>query len=479
MNDFELHPERLATTDEQGRRVYINPADVRGRYRTRRNWLQFFLVIFFLALPWLRLNGQQALLLDVAHRQFNIFGLYLRAHNFPLFFFVLAIAGFTLFFVTAIWGRIWCGWACPQTVFIDGVFRRIERLVEGPALKRRALDAAPWTAAKLLKRTLKWALYTAAALVITHSFLAYFVGTTELAKMILRPPSENWTSFLFIVFSTGIILFDFGWFREQFCIIACPYGRFQSVLMDEHSTIVTYDPARGEPRATPQAKTLAKNHGGKLGDCVNCYRCVQVCPTGIDIRRGVQMECIACTACVDACDEVMTKLKKPTGLIRYDSLQGLQNKPRTRLRPRTAFYLSIVLISAFSLIFALYSVKPVDVQIFRAKEAPYSEIKTDSGSSTIVNHFKVELSNQSGSLRHIRFALDESSAHESIVLVIAQSPLPLNDGQLTRADLFVRFPKTILQQGQRAVLIRVHDQNPENKQEEITTKEITLVGPFE
>lgn len=320
LSQFELHPDRLATTDAQGRRIALYPADVRGFFRRKRTQVQAILVIIFLVLPWVRINGQQALLLDIAQRRFEIFGLSLRAHNAPLLFFVFAAGAFGLFFVTAVWGRVWCGWACPQTVFIDGVFRKIERWVEGSALERRKLDAAPLSLQKFLKKFGKWSLYIFATLILTHSFLAYFVGTGPLAEMIRKNPSENWGSFLFMVFSSAVILFDFAWFREQFCTIVCPYGRFQSVLMDRGSMIVAYDVDRGEPRATPQAKALSKAHNSNLGDCVNCYRCVQVCPTGIDIRRGLQMECIACTACIDACDEVMTKVKKPTGLIRYDSL---------------------------------------------------------------------------------------------------------------------------------------------------------------
>ena len=330
-SEFELHPDRLSTTDEQGRRIFLHPADVQGFFRTWRTRVQAVLLLFFLFLPWVEIQGRHALLLDLAQRRFEIFGLSLRAHNAPLLFLVFAAAAFGLFFTTAIYGRIWCGWACPQTVFIDGVFRRIEKWVEGSALERRKMDKEPFTLKKLSKRSLKWTLYLAATLVITHSFLAYFVGTDKIAEMIQKPPAENWGSFLFMLVSTAIILFDFAWFREQFCTLVCPYGRFQSVLMDKASMIVAYDTSRGEPRATPQAKIIAKNHNTQVGDCVNCYRCVQVCPTGIDIRRGVQMECIACTACIDACDDVMTKIKKPTGLIRYDSLLAKEKTGRHTL----------------------------------------------------------------------------------------------------------------------------------------------------
>jgi cytochrome c oxidase accessory protein FixG len=326
---------------------------------------------------------------------------------------------------------------------------------------------------------LKWTSYLLASLVITHSFLAYFVGTDRLAEMITRPPSENWVSFLFIVASTGIILFDFAWFREQFCIIACPYGRFQSVLMDDHSTIVAYDPARGEPRATPQAKALSKAHGTQLGDCVNCYRCVQVCPTGIDIRRGVQMECIACTACIDACDEVMTKLKKPTGMIRYDSLRGLQKNPRAPrrlLRARPAVYLVIVAAAVVSLITLLAMMEPVEITVLRAKEAPYTLQESPGQETHVLNHFKIELSNQSNSLRHLSFEL--RNAAPSIELITAHRPLPVDEGQMKRADLFMRFPKSILENGQLKLQLLVRNLDTRTGEESVSEKEVTLVGPF-
>jgi cytochrome c oxidase accessory protein FixG len=467
-----------------------------------RDKVQVGLILFFLILPWIQISGRQALLLDVANRKFEIFGLSLRAHNAPLFFFVLAAAGFGLFFVTSIWGRVWCGWACPQTVFIDGVYRRIERWIEGPALERRRLDQGPWSAKKFGKRTAKWTLYVIASLIITHSFLAYFVGTDELARMVTRSPSENWTSFLFICFSTAIILFDFAWFREQFCIIACPYGRFQSVLMDDASMIVAYDTSRGEPRQTPQAKALSKTHNSKLGDCVNCYRCVQVCPTGIDIRRGVQLECVACTSCIDACDEVMTKLKKPTGLIRYDSLLGLKkttvsnepthaddhkqtvsasSKPRFqgRLRARSILYFSIMAAALTALSFFIGTLKPVDITVLRAKETPYT-VSTPEGMSSpvITNHFKIELSNQSDSLHHLHFDLEPSLKEKGAELITAHRPFLLPAGKFTHADVFIRFPKSLLIRGSKEIIFMIEDRDPNSGESHQYLKEVTLVGPL-
>ncbi len=507
---FELHRDRLATTDETGRRIFLYPADVRGRLRSLRTRLQYLLIVFFLALPWMRINGRQALLLDIAHRKFEFFGLSLRAHNAPLIFLVFATAGFGLFLVTSIWGRIWCGWACPQTVFIDGVFRRIERWIEGPALARRKLAAAQWTPSKIFKRLTKWSLFILASLTVTHSFLAYFVGTDALAQMVTQSPIENWLSFLFMIISSSLILFNFGWFREQFCVIVCPYGRLQSVLMDEHSVIVAYDSDRGEPRSTKKssvvkeysAESLAhtkiqpasisalqtsKGPLPKIGDCVNCYRCVQVCPTGIDIRRGLQMECIACTACMDACDDVMTKLKRPTGLIRYDTLTGINaigiheqksassKKSERKIRPRTVAYLTLTAGSLFSLFVALIRIEPVSVEVLRAKDVPYSVQDTKTG-LVVLNHFKLELSNQTNELQ--TFEVRAVDVKLNLETVLAHRPWPVTAGRIDRADLFVRFPKQLLLNGKKEVLFQVRAINVTTGHEVILAKKVTLVGPL-
>jgi cytochrome c oxidase accessory protein FixG len=268
MNDPGESLDRLTTSDAEGRRLYVYPADSKGRFRTARSAVQVILLLVFLVLPWIRIGGHQAILLDIARRRFAIFGLSFWAHDAPMLFFVFGGAALTLAFVTAVWGRVWCGWACPQTVFIDGVFRRIERWIEGDHVVRRALDAQPWDTDKFFKKAVKWSLFSAVSLLLTHSFLAYFVGTDALEVMIRRPPAEHPASFAFMAAATAVILFDFGWFREQFCTVVCPYGRFQSILMDDRSLAVAYNVSRD-------------------ADCVKCFRCVRVCPTGIDIRHGL------------------------------------------------------------------------------------------------------------------------------------------------------------------------------------------------
>ena len=438
-----LPEERLATTDERGRRVYLFPAHVHGKFRIRRDITQVLLIAFFLILPWLTWKGEQLVLFSIPERRFHLFGLTFWAHDTPILFFVLLFATILLAFVTAIWGRVWCGWACPQTVFIDGVFRRIERWVVGSHIVQQQLARAPWTVEKVRKIGLKWFLFVAVGLVISHSFAAYFVGSHQILAMIAHPPAENWTTFLVVMGIAALVVFDFGWFREQFCIIACPYGRIQSLLMDSHSQAVVYDTARGEPRG-PLAQKKATGSGG---DCVDCKRCIIVCPTGIDIRRGVQMECVACTACMDACDEVMEKIQRPKGLIRYDSVRGLEGKKPVWFRPRVLVYLGILVISLSGLSWAVARREPIDFMVLRGKDVPYQEL-VDSASQTpvVMNHLKAHIKNQSGKESRVFIEpVTEGLAPELVPLikvVIPVNPLVLKVNGLERVHFFVQVPRS-------------------------------------
>ncbi|MBI3541884.1 MAG: 4Fe-4S dicluster domain-containing protein [Deltaproteobacteria bacterium] len=446
----ESHADRLTTADERGRRIYVYPAEVKGRYQRLRSLAHTVLIGVFLALPWVRVNGSQALLLDVARRRFAIFGITFWAHDAPMLVFIVGGAALTLGLATALWGRVWCGWACPQTVFIESLFRRIERAIEGDHLARRKLDAAPLDADKAFKKAMKWGLFTVVALVVTHSFLAYFVGTEALATMIRSSPAKNPASFTFMAVLSGAILFDFGWFREQFCTVVCPYGRFQSLLMDEQSLLVTYDTNRS--------------------DCVSCNRCVQVCPTGIDIRNGAQLECIGCTACIDACDDVMARLRRPLGLIRYDSAAGLSGKPTTALRPRVVVYGALVALLAVGLIYNVATRRPVEATFVRAADTPYTEISA----TEIVNRFKVDLSNQSFEDLELKLAVDTGKPGTAAEVVTALGSFKVAGGRKLNQEAFVKFPKSLLASGHATVTIRVVD--PAGKT--LTAEEVTLVGPY-
>ena len=355
--------DAVTTIQADGSRPFLYPADTRGRFTRWRQWSAVGLIAFYLSLPWIQINGYPAVFLDLVERHFHLFGFTFAAQDLWRLFFLITGVGLSLFFITALLGRIWCGWACPHTVFLDHVYRRIERLIDGDPLPRRALAAAPLTASKVFKRGLKHGLYILVSAIITHLFLAYFVSLPAVWAMVRANPTEHWNAFAFVAIYTGGLYFNFAWFREQLCIVVCPYGRIQSALIDEHSLVVGYDAVRGEPRGKPGA--------AGAGDCVACQRCVNVCPTGIDIRQGLQMECVGCTACIDACDEVMTKLKRPTGLIRYDSQTAFAGKPTRWFRPRTVLYGVLLAAGVAVSLWAISTIRPANLGVTRITGAPY------------------------------------------------------------------------------------------------------------
>lgn len=482
--NMEIPKDRLSSTDALGDRVTIYPASVKGPWRRLRNGVQFLLLLVFLLLPWLKIGGEQSILISIPERRFSFFGLILYAHDAPLLFFLLAIGVFGLAYITAVWGRIWCGWACPQTVFIDSLFRRIESLVEGNHLKRRALDQGPLTFSKIVLKSTKWFLFFITSMIIAHSFAAYFLGSEKLAQMSLQAPEKNWVSFTIVFFFTFLILFNFGWFREQFCIIMCPYGRFQSVLMDKHSLSILYDEQRGEPRkGSESTKITSKN---TAGDCVNCFRCVTVCPTGIDIRRGVQLECINCTACIDACDEIMDKVQKPKGLISYSSIAKNEGKSTRFFNYRRSFYLILIILASIGLIYQIAVRNPLRAEVLRVVGAPYRILEAPEN-EMIINQFKVHLQNQFSKPLKIKFQLSEQENQIFKPTLIEQDKeITLNPGELTNHLLFIKFHKDLTQSmGQKEIYIQImytpSTLSPTDQNENpnfILKKSIKLLGPW-
>lgn len=355
--------DRLHVINEDGSRRTVYPADVRGRFSRLKPWVFGVLMVVYAGLPWLSVDGRAAVLVDIPRRRAFLFGQVFNAQDFYLVFALVAGVGFILIVTSALFGRVWCGWACPQTVFLEGIFRPIERLIEGPASARAALARAPWTPKKIVKRALKHGVYLIVAWIIAHLFLAYFVSVEGLRKMILAGPGAHPTAFAWGLVPTGLLYFNFWWFREQLCLIVCPYGRLQSALQDKDTLIIGYDTGRGEPRG--------KAKDPNAGDCVDCGRCIAVCPTDIDIRNGLQMECIGCARCVDACDDIMIKLGRPTGLIRYDSQRGLTEGKRRFWRPRIAYYaaLSALGVVAVALLFSARS--SFEANVLRPTGVPY------------------------------------------------------------------------------------------------------------
>jgi cytochrome c oxidase accessory protein FixG len=369
-----------------GTRRVIHPADVHGRFATARRALFYTLVAVLFSLPWLRIRGNPAVLLDIPARRFFLFGGTFNAQDGAMLFFVLIAVAWSLVTVTTLAGRAWCGWTCPQTVLLEGLFRPIERLVLGSAHQRIAQDAGPLTPSLVAKKALVHALWLGASLGLAHAVVSFFVAPPELLGLIARGPGAAPTTFLWAAAFTAVIYLNFAWFREQTCLIVCPYGRLQSALVDKDSLTVGYDVRRGEPRA----KTAEREHRAEpAGDCVDCQRCVLVCPTAIDIRNGPQYDCIGCTACIDACDEVMDKLGRPRGLIRYDSLRGLAGEPRRILRPRLAFYLGLGAVLLLVGARAFRARSDFAANVLRASGPPY----TLEG-ETVRNTFDLHLVNK-------------------------------------------------------------------------------------
>ncbi len=368
----------VTTIAEDGSRVALHPSDVHGRFTKQRRVFALLLIALYVALPWIPVRGQPALFFDLANGRFHVFGLTFLTQDFWLVFFLISGTGFALFYITALFGRLWCGWACPYTVFLEHVFRRIERWIDGDSTARQKLDRAPWGAGKWIRRLIKHLLYILCATVIAHVFLSYFVSIGGLYRYMGESPMANFKSFALVFALTAAIYFCFAWFREQFCIILCPYGRIQSALTDDDTIIIGYDPKRGEPRG--------KASDPATGDCIDCRRCVTVCPTGIDIRNGLQLECIGCAACVDACDSIMDKIDRPRGLVRYDSFNGLVGKTKRIVRPRILLYTVLMFVGASVLGVALTRVHDVEVLTTRMTGMPY--YVTDE---TVRNQFKIRL----------------------------------------------------------------------------------------
>lgn len=336
--------------------------------------------------------------------------------------------------------------------------------IEGNYIQRRTLHKAAPSFNKTMKWIIKWGLFTVASSLIAHSFMAYFIGSESLLTMMNGNPTENWNYFLLISGTTGALLFNFGWFREQFCIVVCPYGRFQSVLMDANSVTVLYDEKRGEPR-----KNSVLEAGQKQGDCVSCSRCVEVCPTGIDIRQGVQMECIGCTACIDACNEIMEKVKKPKNLIRYSSLY---EKARF-FRPRIIIYIVLLLGAAAGLGFNFFDRSAFMVTVLRASETPYQVLNLEN-KIKILNHFKVHLHNQSLIAQKFQIILPEEYVNQGIKLTTQAESLDLPAGSNREVHFFIFAPQEVFRtDGKFSVGLQIQSSGEKNA----VKKEVILVGP--
>lgn len=450
--------DSVTTINDDGSRYFVHPADARGFWTTWRRVAAIALIAIYIALPIIQINGNPAVFLDVVHRKFHLFGLTLMFQDLWLLFFLITGTGFALFLITAIMGRIWCGWACPQTVFLDHVVRKIERLIDGDAPARRKLDSAHWTAGKTFRRVLKHGIFFLFGAIIAHVLLSYFVSLPTLYGMMLHSPLENWKSFVFVVGLSSALYFDFAWFREQFCIVLCPYGRLQSVLIDDNSIVVGYDEVRGEPRGKV---------GTVTGDCIDCRRCVQVCPTGIDIRQGLQLECIACEACIDACDEVMLRVGRKKGLIRHDSLNALAGRASRFIRPRLILYLLFAMAGSSVFLIAAGQVKPVILSVTRIQGAPYVRDET-----TVRNNLMLRLANKRATPHTYTIRVDSPQPQLHSTGVTAK-PITLAAGEEIQEPLILTLPDADFR-GQFNVLVTVEGESGTVESKRV----MPFLGPF-
>jgi cytochrome c oxidase accessory protein FixG len=348
---------KVSSIGEEGARNWIYPKKPAGKFYNARTVVSVLLLAFLFGAPFLKVNGHPFMLFNILERKFVFFGLVFFPQDMYLVVLGILTALVSIFLFTAIFGRVWCGWLCPQTVFLEMLFRKIEFFFEGDGRQQRQYNAAPMTPGKAVKKVLKQVIFFALSFFIANMFLSYIIGVDELWKIVTAPPSQHLTGFIAITIFSFLFYGVFAWFREQACIVVCPYGRYQSALVDANTIVVTYDFKRGEPRGKLvkiDPKRTAAESIPPRGDCVDCKQCVEVCPTGIDIRNGIQLECVNCTACMDACDAVMTKIKKPKGLIRYTSLTAVREGRFKWLSPRVLGYASVwVVVTSLFLFFFL------------------------------------------------------------------------------------------------------------------------------
>ncbi len=438
----------IATVDAQGKRVWVYPKKPSGYYHKLRIVVTVVLLSLLLGGPFITISGQPLLLLNFFERKFVILGQVFWPQDFILL--ALTLITFFVFIIlfTVVFGRIWCGWMCPQTLFMEMVFRKIEYLIEGDANDQRRLNAAPFTMEKVVKKTTKHVVFLAISIIIAHTCMAYLIGVEKTWAIIQNSPSQNLAGFTGLFAFTLIFYGVYARFREQACVVVCPYGRLQGVLLTKDSIVVAYDWLRGEPRGKIQKNKVQET---KTGDCIDCKLCVHVCPTGIDIRNGTQLECVNCTACIDACDEVMLKIDKPKGLIRYSSYNSIKNGVVRLLTPRVIGYV-IVLIGLLSFLsFNLLTRSDVETTVLKVPGTLYQ--RDDIG--FITNLYNIEFVNKT--FNDLPLEMKVESPADAIFMKPDGKPIIVPAEGMLKTIGFLKIPADKITQSKSIVYLGVYE----------------------
>lgn len=459
----ESFRDRIATVDAKGKRKWVFAQKPKGRFYNIRTLVSLGFFALFFALPFIKMNGRPLFLFNIPEAKFIIFGKIFWPQDF--FIFGLTMVTFIIFIVlfTAAFGRLFCGWVCPQTIFMEMLFRKVEYLIEGDAAQQKVLNNSPWTGKKIRIKALKHGAFFFLAFIIANFFLAYIIGVDELWHIISEPVSKHFLGFLSILIFSGIFYGVYAYFREQACTVVCPYGRLQSVLLDRNSMIVAYDYKRGEPRGKYKKEQAAELN---TGDCIDCFQCVKVCPTGIDIRNGTQMECVGCTACIDACDKMMDAVGRPKGLVRYASEAGIADGKKLKYTGRMKFYTVLLVILAGLLTLLLITRKDIQGNIVRARGQLYQERGTDS----LSNLYTIKIVNKT--LKDIPVTLKLEDAPGYIIEADGKDILLKKEDQ-AKGSFFIVLPRSYITNRKTKIKVGMYEGD-----KRITTISTNFMGPF-
>ncbi len=450
----ELFRDSIGTITDEGKRAWVYPKKPEGRYYEWRKIVSYILLAILFISPFLKIDGNQFLLFNVLDRRFNIFGQPFWPQDFHLFVIMMIIGVVFIVFFTVAFGRLFCGWVCPQTIFMEMVFRRIEYWIEGDRGKQIRLSKAPWNMEKIRKRLTKWFVFFVISFLIANVFLAYLKGSDKVLQYITEGPQHHINTFISLLIFTAVFYFIFAWFREQVCVIACPYGRLQGVLLDNKSIVVAYDHKRGEKeKGRAKFKKNEDRAATGKGDCIDCFQCVHVCPTGIDIRNGTQLECVNCTACIDACDNIMDNVGLPKGLIRYASEDNIEKKAKFTFNPRLKGYSAVLGILVFVFIGMLFLRNDIEARVLRLSGQLY-ERKADNIISNVYTYKLVNKTNED--IDEVSFKL---LSHEGTINVVSHDLFTVPQQGIAEGTLFIEVNASALKGDNDRVKIGVYSKN--------------------